>query len=159
MTARLTGRGVLIWLFGFFGIIFAMNIYFIMVSSRTFRGEDEQKPYLQGMEYNQILARRAEQASLGWKATISASRLSGGAVRIEIMVHDRKGGARMPGRLAGELRHPADENRDRALSLTRAAPGIYRAELAGISPGAWDVLVHSADEHTPFEADRRIWLR
>ncbi|HEY1878254.1 MAG TPA: FixH family protein, partial [Rhizomicrobium sp.] len=66
MTGRLTGRGVLIWLFGFFAVIFAMNIYFIMVSSRTFRGEDEQKPYLQGVEFNQTLARRAEQESLGW---------------------------------------------------------------------------------------------
>ncbi len=32
MTGMLTGRGVLIWLFGFFGVIFAMNAYFIMVS-------------------------------------------------------------------------------------------------------------------------------
>ena len=159
MTDRLTGRGVLLWLFGFFGIIFAMNFYFIMVSSATFRGEDEQKPYLQGVEFNQTLARRAEQRALGWKAGITAIRLTDGHVRIEITALDRNGKAVRDAALAGELRHPSDENRDRALRLTQVAPGIYQVELNGISAGIWDVLVHSADAHAPFEAERRVWVR
>ena len=108
MTGHLTGRGVLIWLFGFFGVIFATNAYFIMVSTRTFRGEDEQKPYLQGVEYNQTLARHAEQAALGWQAAITAARLPGGHVRIEIRMCDRAGKPVAETGLAGELRHPAD---------------------------------------------------
>lgn len=110
MTERLTGRGVLIWLFGFFGVIFATNAYFIMVSTQTFRGEDEQKPYLQGVEYNQTLALRAEQAALGWKATITAIRLANGNVRVEVRIRDRNGNAVAEVGLAGALRHPADEN-------------------------------------------------
>jgi nitrogen fixation protein FixH len=159
MTGRLTGRGVLIWLFAFFGLIFATNAYFITVSSRTFRGEDEQKPYLQGVEFNQTLARRGEQEVLGWTATITAIRLADGHVRIEVTTRDRNGKAVIEPDMAGELRHPADENRDRALQLKPAAPGTYRAELAGVSPGAWDVLVHSTDDHAPFEAVRRVWVR
>ena len=74
MNTQLTGRGVLIWLIGFFGVIIAMNAYFVTVSSRTFRGEDEQKPYLQGVEYNQTLARHAEQSALRWTAVVTANR-------------------------------------------------------------------------------------
>jgi nitrogen fixation protein FixH len=159
MTGRLTGRGVLIWLFGFFSIIFAMNIYFIMVSSRTFRGEDEQKPYLQGVEFNQTLARRGEQHILGWTATITATRLADGQVRIEVTTRDRNGKAVVQAGMSGELRHPADENRDRVLHLNPATPGTYRAELAGVAPGVWDVLIHSTSDQTPFEAVRRIWVR
>lgn len=159
MTERLTGRGVLIWLFGFFGVIFATNAYFIMVSTQTFRGEDEQKPYLQGVEYNQTLALRAEQAALGWKATITAIRLANGNVRVEVRIRDRNGNAVAEVGLAGALRHPADENRDRVFHLTKAAPGMYQAELSDVSPGGWDVLVHSAGEQTPFEASRRLWVR
>ncbi len=78
--------------------------------SRTFRGEDEQKPYLQGVEFNQTLARRAEQTALGWKATITATRLVRGDVRIEITIRDRGGKPVAELGLTGELRHPADEN-------------------------------------------------
>jgi len=159
MTGKLTGRGVLLWLCGFFGVIFAMNLYFIMVSSRTFRGEDEQKPYLQGMAFNQTLARRAEQQALGWKAVITATRLGDGHVRIEITARDRTGRPVNDVALGGELRHPSDENRDRTLHLTQVTPGIYQAELPGISSGVWDVLVHSIDEHVPFDAERRVWVR
>ena len=143
----MTGRGVLIWLFAFFGIIFAMNTYFIIVSSSTFRGEDEQKPYLQGVEYNRILARRAEQTKLGWKAEIVAVRLAGGNVRVEVRIRDRDGKPVAEPDLAGEFRHPADENRDRTVRLNQASPGTYQASLAGIAPGAWDVLVRSRNEH------------
>jgi len=159
MTGYLTGRGVLIWLVGFFGIIIAMNTYFIMVSSRTFRGEDEQKPYLQGVEYNQTLARHGEQAALGWQAAITASRLPGGDVRIEIQMRDRAGHPVIATALAGELRHPADENRDRALHLTQTEPGTYQVRLPHVSPGVWDILVHSSSEHAPFDAERRLWVR
>ena len=157
LTAKLTGRGVLIWLFAFFGIIFAMNSYFIIVSLRTFRGEDEQKPYLQGISFNQTLARRAEQQALGWKATITAKRLADGHVRIEITTRDRNGSAVEAPGLAGELRHPSDENRDQVFQLNAAAPGLYRAELTGVPAGIWDVLVHSSG--APFDAGRRIWVR
>ena len=159
MNAHLTGRGVLVWLFGFFGIIIAMNSYFIMVSSRTFRGEDEQKPYLQGVEYNQTLARHAGQAALGWTAAITATRLPGGDVRIQIQMRDRAGNPVNGSALLGELRHPSDENRDRALRLAQAGPGMYQMRLSRVSPGVWDVLVHASGGAAPFDAERRLWVR
>ena len=159
MTGGLTGRGVLVWLFGFFGIVFAMNTYFIVASSRTFRGEDEQKPYLQGMEYNQTLARHAQQAALGWTTVITAARLPSGDVRIEVRMRDRAGRPLTDSRLAGELRHPSDANRDRALPLTEHETGTYLAQLSHVSPGVWDVLVHSNNKLMPFDAERRLWVR
>lgn len=159
MTDRLTGRGVLLWLFIFFGVIIAVNSYFIVIASRTFSGEDEDKPYLQGVEFNHILARHAEQAALGWKAAISATRLSSGVVSVEIRMRDRTGNPVAWTGLVGELRHPSDENRDRALRWTQTGPGTYQARLSGVAPGIWDVLVHSVNDQTPFDAERRLWVR
>lgn len=159
MTRRLTGGKVLLWLGGFFGVIIAMNVYFISVSSATFRGEDEQKPYLQGVEYNDTLARRARQAELGWTASISAARLPDGKVRIDIAMRDRSGRPVTESGLTGELRHPADENRDHPLKFAQAAPGDYQAIVSGVAPGAWDVVVQSEAAPTPFEAGLRLWLR
>lgn len=159
MSGTLSGGRVLLWLCGFFGVVIAVNVCFIAVSSRTFRGEDEQKPYLQGVAYNDTLDRRARQAELGWTATISAARLPDGKVRIDIAMRDRQGRPVTESGLTGELRHPSDENRDQALRFAQAAPGDYQAMLAHVGPGAWDVVVQSGTPATPFEASRRLWLR
>jgi nitrogen fixation protein FixH len=158
MTGTLTGRGVLVWLSGFFAIIVAMNVYFVAASLSTFRGEDEQKPYLQGVEYNDTLARRAEQLRLGWHATVSATRMSFGGVRIDVVLHDRAGNPLSGIPLAAELRHPSDENRDRVLHLKSMSPGRYEADAGAISRGRWDLVVTGAAAKTPFEATRRLWV-
>jgi len=158
MTGTLTGRGVLAWLAGFFAIVIATNVYFITMSITTFRGEDEQKPYLQGIEFNDTLAHRAEQARLGWQATVSATRLSNGRVRIDVVLHDRSGSVLSAVPLSAELRHPSDENRDHTLRLNVASPGHYQADAGAISRGHWDLIVNSASSQMPFEATRRLWV-
>jgi nitrogen fixation protein FixH len=153
----LTGRRVLVWLGGFFGLIIATNAIFITEAVKTFRGEDEQKPYLQGVQYNNTLAHRAEQARLGWRASIDARRLPAGQVEIQVELRHRDGSPETGARLAGELRHPADENRDRALRFSETSSGIYQATVQA-APGNWDVLVSNA-QGAPFQATRRLWLR
>jgi nitrogen fixation protein FixH len=159
MTRTLTGRGVLLWLTGFFGLIFATNAAFITVAVKTFRGEDEQLPYLQGVEYNDTLAHRALQKKLGWQATISAVRHPDGSVRVSVSLRQPDGKAPPAERLSGELRHPSDENRDQALHLVSEGGGAYRADLPKVSPGIWDVVVKSDKGDVPFEAIRRVLLK
>lgn len=158
MTHEMTGRQVLAWLIGFFALIMAVNTVFIVVSVKTFRGEDEQKPYLQGVEYNQTLALRAEQKKIGWHASVSASREPSGAVRISVSLNRANGAPEMQAMLNGELRHPADENKDRTFVLSQTGPGGYQAELSGVSAGTWDLIVTTRDPKLPFEASRRLWV-
>lgn len=153
----LTGRRVLLWLGGFFGLIITANAIFITEAVKTFRGEDEQKPYLQGVQYNQTLAHRAEQAGLGWRASIDARRLPAGQVEILVELRHRDGSPETAAHLAGELRHPADENRDRTLRFSQISSGLYQATIQA-APGNWDVLVSNA-QGAPFQASRRLWLR
>jgi len=157
MTRTLTGRGVSLWLAGFFGIIFTTNAIFITEAIKTFRGEDEQLPYLQGVVYNQTLERRAKQAQLGWEASIAARRELSGKVSFVVDLYQKDGGPATGAAMTGELRHPADENLDRPLRFSEVSAGIYRAELSGIAPGNWDVLV-SNQGGAPFQASRRLWL-
>src|SRR5215469_6155171 len=126
MTRELTGRGVLAWLFAFFLVIFGANAWFIYAAVSTFRGEDDQKPYLQGISYGVTLSQRAEQARQGWRATIAADRLQSGKVRVEVTLKQEDGAPERNVRLVGELRHPSDETRDHSLRLAEVADGHYR---------------------------------
>ena len=157
MTRELTGRGVLVWLIGFFGLIIATNTLFVTEAVKTFRGEDEQTPYLQGVEYNRTLMRRAEQARLGWHASIEARRLPQGEAEILVRLRHADGAPETQARLTGELRHPADENRDQPLGFQQVSSGLYAAKVRA-RPGSWDVLVSNA-QGLPFQAVRRLWLR
>lgn len=158
MTHELTGRKVLLWLTGFFAFVMAVNALFIVISLKTFRGEDEQKPYLQGVEYNRTLALRAEQTKIGWRAAIGATRSPSGDLEISVSLNGPNGAPAPQAAFEGELRHPADENRDRVFALTETGPGIYRASLQGVGAGAWDVIVTARDPKHPFEASRRLWV-
>ncbi|HEY0105567.1 MAG TPA: FixH family protein [Rhizomicrobium sp.] len=158
MTGPLTGRGVLLWLGGFFAFIIAVNVGFIVLSVDTFRGEDEQKPYLQGIGYNRTLADRAAQARIGWRAAVTATRLADGHVRIDVGLTDANGKPQETAALTGALRHPADENRDRSLRVTAAGAGRYVADAGRVGAGLWDVSLSSTDAHVPFEATARLWV-
>jgi nitrogen fixation protein FixH len=160
MTMELNGKHIILMLILFFGAIIGVNTMFIVQSIETFRGEDQHDPYLQGIDFNRTLDERAEQAALGWNATLEAVRGAGGAVTVEITLHDKKGAALDGLALTGELRHPTDSERDRLLVLRNAGKGTYVATLGHVSPGMWDIIVQSAKpKAVPFEASRRIWLR
>jgi nitrogen fixation protein FixH len=79
-------------------------------------------------------------------------------VRISVSLNQANGTPETQAVLKGELRHPADENKDRAFVLTEVRPGVYRAQLSGVSAGTWDVVVMARDPKQPFEASRRLWV-
>jgi nitrogen fixation protein FixH len=157
MSRPLTARGVLVWLILFFGIIIATDTFFIVKSVKTFSGEDNADPYMIGLKYNQALANRAAQAKLGWHATISTSRAASGGLEIAVSITGADGAPQADATLKGELRHPADENHDRALIFRQVRPGAYVAELPTVPKGNWEVQVENAGK-IPFEASRRIWV-
>ena len=157
MKRTLTGRGVLLWLVLFFGVVIATDTIFVTLAVKTFRGEDEAKPYLQGIAYNQTLARRAEQAELGWRAVIAAERSGDKGAVVDLDVVDSKGAPKAGLILTGALRHPSDENRDRPIRFRELSPGHYRSEVENVRPGDWDVIART-EQGTPFEASRRLWV-
>ena len=158
MIAKLTGRGVLLWVTGFFGVIIATNVFFVAMSLKTFSGEDELDPYLQGSHYNHTLADRTEQARLGWRALISSGRSPTGQLEIAVANTHADSSPVAGVSLAGQLRHPADQGRDHPLHFHEVRPGAYAADLASVTPGRWEVVVQNTGK-TPFEARRKIWVR
>lgn len=152
MIREIKGHHVLIGLLVFFAVIIAVNAVFLTQAIRTFRGEDEPRSYIQGINYNDTLERRDAQAALGWTAV---STVDAEGVRLEITDADGQGvtGLMMDAR----LRHPADSSLDIPLTLRGDGPGVYRAP-AEIPPGRWTLVV-STPEGPPFEMEQEIWLQ
>ena len=63
----LDGRHVLFMLLAFFGVIFAVNGFFLVSALRTHTGVVAVEPYRKGLAYNTRIAADARQSDLGWK--------------------------------------------------------------------------------------------
>ena len=156
MNRPLTGRGVALWLAGFFGVVIAANVWFVTLSLKSFHGEDRQRPYQQGLNYNRTLALRARQEAEGWQASLVLDTAAAPA-RLRLAVR-KPDGAPVEGlKLSGTLRHPADTFRDKPIALKAVAPGLYEAELSGAGHGRRSAVIR-AQGPVPFETERRIWL-
>jgi nitrogen fixation protein FixH len=161
----LTGRKTFAIFVAVFGVIFAVNGYLVAQAintfrgeaTSTFRGESASDDYLQGINYNRTLVRRAQQKAMGWQAAIGASRQAGGLMRVVLDVKSRDGSPVAGLQIQGVLRHPSDAHRDRTLAFVEKGSGAYEAQLAHVAPGVWEVEVRSPN--VPFEASRRVWLR
>ena len=152
MIKKIKGHHVLIGFVAFFGIVFAVNAVFVTQAIRTFRGEDEPRSYIQGINYNDVLARRDAQAELGWTAISS---VSADDIRLEISDADGNGVTELD--LDARLRHPTDSSLDIVLTLRGDGPGVYTTQ-ADIPAGLWTLVVSTSDG-PPFEMEQEIWLR
>ncbi|MEN0653790.1 MULTISPECIES: FixH family protein [Hyphobacterium] len=153
MIKRVTGWHVLAVILVFFGVIITVNVIFIIQATRTFRGEDQPRSYVQGLDYNSTLAARAEQAALGWTATAA---VEDGSIVVHVLDAD---GHPIDGLdLNGTLRHPADTSRDEILTFQARAEGRYVAALPEGMRGRWQLRAWREGE-PPFTLQSELWLQ
>lgn len=146
------GHHVLFVLLGFFAVIIAVNTVFVTMAVRTFRGEEVERSYMQGLVYNEVLAERRTQAEMGWQAGMN---LVDGVLILSI--EDRSGAPVEDLKLEARLRHRVDMAYDRALEFSEREPGVYLAPVSDLGEMAWIVSVSAQNQ--PFEMEHTLWPR
>ncbi len=142
--AKLKGWHVLLIMLGFFGVMFAVNGVFLYSAITSFPGEDVEKSYLQGLNYNDTLEQRREQAALGW--TLRAG-LVEGASRLRIEASDQDGEPLSTLTVTATLRRQATTAEDITLSLDPVLRGAYEVDLPPLSKGMWEVDIEARSAH------------
>ena len=91
----LTGRAVLLWLVGFFVVVFAVNAVLVRAAISTFGGVETLSSYKAGLQFEQELAVAEHQDGLHWQVERQAhTRWRGDAA------HSTSSRARRQGRAA-----------------------------------------------------------
>ncbi len=161
METRLSGKHVLFILLGFFGIVFAVNGYFLYSALSTLPGEERGATYEAGLRYNQTLADSRAQKALHWSQStqfLSDSRLA--------LTFAQGDGSPVSGLvIEGWLGRPATNRADRKLTFTEVAAGRYETAFEAIPRGAWD-LDFTAKKRRPGSdpaiysvKEQRLWKR
>ncbi len=140
---EMTGWGALSWFLAFFGFMFLVNGIFLWAAISSFPGEDVERSYLTGIDFNGEIARRDRQASSGWTGEIGLVR-TGNAARIEARLSTPGGKALEAVSATALLRHPTDRSLDRLISLIPSGAGLFQGSSSGLPSGLWTVVI-SAD--------------
>lgn len=156
---ELTGRAVLLWFLGFFGVVFAVNGVLVQAATSTFRGMETGSSYKAGLLFKADLESAHRQEALHWQVGGKLSRDRAGEAVLDISARDAQGAALAGLTAVARLAHPADANLDQTVTLHGTGPGAFRGE-AKAAPGQWELIVDlfRGDERQ-FRSRSRVTLR
>jgi nitrogen fixation protein FixH len=137
---ELTGRAVLLWLLGFFGVVFAVNAVMVKAATSTFGGVETMSSYKAGLQFKDEEAMAERQDDLHWHIDGTIGRDKSGEAVLDITARDEKGMALSGLKAVARLAHPADERRDHVIELARTGAGQFHGQAAA-QRGQWELLI------------------
>jgi nitrogen fixation protein FixH len=151
----LKGRHVLAMLLLFFGTVFSVNFYMARVAIQTFSGLEAEKPYQEGLKYNNEIAFAREQSARNWTVSATVAGQSQG-VMLDIVQRDKTGAATPDLTMRATFFHPADRRRDVKMDVAPVGGGHYRTPVQ-IAAGRWDVQIEAFQkDELMFRSHNRI---
>ena len=132
MEKPLTGKHVLIILLSAFGVVFAVNGFFLYSALHTHSGELRGGTYEAGLHYNATLAEQRAQNELHWSHKSEA--LLGS--RLAVTFVDASGAPLTGLAVDGWLERPASNRADRKLTFTEVNAGRYETSALP-EAGTW----------------------
>jgi len=165
MTARsrrpreFTGRAMLLWLVGFFVLVFAVNAVLVRAAISTFGGVETVSSYKAGLQFEHEVSVAEHQDALHWQVSGTLTRDKTGQAALDVVARDAKG-APIAGLTAdARLAHPADERLDHVIAVRPDGAGLFRG-TADAQPGQWDLIVdlYKGDKRL-FRSRSRVTLR
>lgn len=145
------GWHVLAAFIAFFAVGITVNTIFVVQAVQTFRGEEVERSYMQGLAYNDVLDARAAQAELGWTARVNLE-----DDQLLLLIVTETGEPVQALTWTGQLEHRADMDMDRDIILSDRGEGVYVADLSDVPSGNWR-LTASAQSEPPFTLEHEFW--
>ena len=135
---KLTGKHVLIWISGFFGVMFIANGFFVYYARTTWPGVVEKSPYTASQNFNKTIDAAAQQEARGWQMALEFKRRQKD-VYLVVVAKDKNGNPIEDLTISANVGRPATETFDHNLTLVASSGGIYQAEVGALDPGRWRV--------------------
>lgn len=126
--------------FAFFVVVIAVNIAFIYISKKTWRGVVTQDSYQKGVDYNQTLNQVKQQRDLGWKMVPKYTRTGPNRGILSVIVTDSNGAFVDKAEVYVIFKRPTQEGFDTSFPLQNIG-GAYSNKVSLPLSGQWDVEI------------------
>jgi nitrogen fixation protein FixH len=156
---QITGRMVLFGLFGFFGIVFAVNGVMIHAALSTFSGLDTESSYQAGRKFEREVALAKQQDEQHWRVSAKLTPTADGSERVDIEARDAAGQLLTGLEATAVFERPTDRRLDRTVDVKMDSPGRFHGN-AELSSGQWDLVIElSRQDERAFRSINRVVLR
>jgi nitrogen fixation protein FixH len=136
-------------------VVVAVNVGMAYTALHTFPGEAGSDGFDLSNHYDQVLARVAREAALGWTARVELD-----AARHPVVVlRDRSGGELSGVSVAAKIERPLGDPRTTNEQFSEVSPGRYVGLTSLDEPGQWDVEFTARGDGREFIATRRVIAR
>ncbi len=140
--------------FVFFAVIFVVNIIYIYVSQKTWRGIVAQDAYHKGLHYNDVIAEAKKQNELGWNTQISYKNLGDKKGELVVVLTDKNGVVISDAQMKVVLKRPTQEGVDFDQDL-QFVKNVYKTTIQFPLQGQWDFLLMATKESETFKESKR----
>jgi len=159
-TTELTGRHVLIWVLGFFSVVFAVNGVMTYLAISTFSGLEVSDAYRRGRSYDAEIAAAAAQDARGWTVNLSHQAAADGEIELVMTAKDASGQSVVGLRVEALLKRPAQAALDFNLPLREVGSGTYRETVRLPKPGQWILELNAyRDQTRVYRTQNRVFIR
>ncbi len=120
----------------FFIVIFSVDIFYIYLSNKTWRGVVTENSYQKGLNYNETLKQADQQKKLGWLVEIKYNKISQNKGNLLIKLQDKKS-LLQDVSIHVDFKRPIQEGYDFSQDIL-FKNGTYQAEVNFPLLGQWN---------------------
>jgi len=143
---KFTGKKALIWIVGFFLIIFTANAIMATIAIGTWGGLETNDAYKKGLFYNDEIAAAKDQINSGWEISLKhrPASLKNDRLDVEILWPESD---LPPANVTALISRAVTNVHDQKITLTKVGGNIYTAPVTLPQAGQWNIaiLVKRAD--------------
>ncbi len=142
--------------FAFFAVILVVNIFYIYISSKSWRGVVVDKSYQRGVEYNETIALEKKQREMGWKVEMKFENLGNQNGVLRVLILDKNSKLINDANIRLYLKRPTQDGFDFEVPLV-FLDGKYQAKISFPLKGQWEFgLDIRSGENVFYEVKRFI---
>ena len=140
--------------FIFFAVIFVVDVFYIYLSKKTWRGLVTEDSYYKGLHYNDLIAKAKKQKELGWQMKISYRNLQNKSGEITILLFDKNNKKISNASVSVNFKRPTQDGQDFYHEL-KYVNDAYKAKIDFPLAGQWDFMISANKGSDSFVESKR----
>jgi nitrogen fixation protein FixH len=146
--------------FIFFGIFITVDLFYIYIAHKNWRGIATENSYEKGLKYNQTIKAKKEQENLGWQLQIKYQKITSKQGDLKIKLLDKNGQSIKNAKIKAKITRPTQDGYDFKSNLTfNSKEQNYQSYVKFPLIGQWDVEIIAQKNDNFFQDLKRFVIQ
>jgi nitrogen fixation protein FixH len=144
----------------FFSTFIIVDIAYIIIAEKTWRGLATKDGYKKGLNYNENIAGAKQQKALGWKMQIQYSATSSKNGNLEIILTDKNHNKIKNAQIIAKIKRPVQDGFDFSVPLKfNQKTSFWQSPIKFPLIGQWDIEIIAEKNGNVYQDGKRLVIR